>query len=351
MKQTMKGLARLVAVLLALVLAYVGYVWFSYSRLPDDQVLGVEGAPAAVIQPGQVMKIATSNIGFGAYNAEYSFFMDGGKYSRAVSEQAVLDNTAGIGGVLADADIDIAVLQEVDLRADRSWHVNQYDMLKQRFPDFAAFNAVCFDTPFLMYPPTQPIGASKACIATLSRFPVLEARRYSLPIAQDFTKLFDLDRCFTMARMPVDNGKQLCVFNVHMSAYTDDESIQRGQIDKLLGAMQAEFEKGNYVVCGGDFNHDLPGDSAARFGFGNGEMSWSKPFPRALLPEGFSIVADAGIPSCRNANEPYQPGHTFVITVDGFIVSSNVNPISVANLDTGFAFSDHNPVVMEFALR
>ena len=35
---------------------------------------------------------ASANVGFGAYSADYSFFMDGGKESRARSRQAVDEN-------------------------------------------------------------------------------------------------------------------------------------------------------------------------------------------------------------------------------------------------------------------
>ena len=56
------------------------------------------------------------------------------------------------------------------------------------------------------------------------------------------------------------------------------------------------------------------------------------------------------VPSCRNADGPYHDGQ-YVLTVDGFIVSDNVDVIESRVIDTGFAFSDHNPVVMRFILN
>ena len=42
-----------------------------------------------------------------------------------------------------------------------------------------------------------------------------------------------------------------------MSAYGNSDAIREGQIRMLAEDMQKEYEAGNYVLCGGDFNHDL----------------------------------------------------------------------------------------------
>ena len=56
------------------------------------------------------------------------------------------------------------------------------------------------------------------------------------------------------------------------------------------------------------------------------------------------------VPSCRNADAPYHD-EQFVLTVDGFIVSENVQVEELAVIDTGFAYSDHNPIRLTFSLR
>ena len=121
----------------------------------------------------------------------------------------------------------------------------------------------------------------------------------------------------------------------------------------LADDMAAEYATGNYVVCGGDFNRDLIGNSSDVFGT-DGEFNWALPFGTELLAEGFELIAPLDsknpVPSCRNADGPYVPGESFVITIDGFIVSDNVRVINAVVVDTGFAYSDHNPVTMEFEL-
>lgn len=73
-----------------------------------------------------------------------------------------------------------------------------------------------------------------------------------------------------------------------------------------------------------------------------------------LIPEGLSLVnsldPDNPVPSCRNADGPYVPGESLVLTVDGFIVSDNVDVLDCHVIDEAFACSDHNPVSLTFSL-
>ncbi|MCR0381733.1 hypothetical protein MKC91_02965 [[Clostridium] innocuum] len=47
---------------------------------------------------------------------------------------------------------------------------------------------------------------------------------------------------------------------------------------------------------------------------------------------------------------PYQKGVNYTVILDGFIVSDNVEAVA-ENMDTDFAYSDHNPVKMTFTLK
>ncbi len=141
---------------------------------------------------------------------------------------------------------------------------------------------------------------------------------------------------------------------MHLSAYTSDPSTATNQLRMLLEDMQAEYEAGNCCVAGGDFNKDILGDSSVWFGKGDKEYSWAQPIP----PETFegvdiSLVAPLDeadpVPSCRNADGPYHEGQ-YVLTIDGFLVSPNVEVRSSGVVDYQFRYSDHNPVYMTFVL-
>lgn len=58
----------------------------------------------------------------------------------------------------------------------------------------------------------------------------------------------------------------------------------------------------------------------------------------------------AAVPTCRNNDVPYEKGYTYTVTVDGFVVSSNVKA-TAENIDAEFQYSDHNPVLLTFELQ
>ena len=122
----------------------------------------------------------------------------------------------------------------------------------------------------------------------------------------------------------------------------------------IMADMYAEYQAGNYVIGAGDFNKDLLGNSGEVFGVSGEDYTWAQPIPTDLIPQGLRLVApldEAGpVPSCRNADRPYGPD-SFVLTVDGFVVSDNVAVLGSGVSDTGFAWSDHNPVYLDFLLE
>lgn len=212
--------------------------------------------------------------------------------------------------------------------------------------------------PTLLGRSMRPHGKNKAGMATFSRYQIESTLRRSLPISESFSKFLDLDRCYTISRIAVSDGKELVVFNVHLSAYGADAEVLEGQRSMLFADMQREYEAGNYVIAGGDFNHDMIGVSNEVYGnVTDTEASWAKPFDFASVPEGFVVAAksefDAGTfdsaAPCRDAGRPYD-GTNDRWVMDAFIYSDNVTCIEQRTLDLDFAFSDHNPVYLRFSL-
>lgn len=366
-------------ILLALVIvlaAYIIYLYASYHRISDKQELQVEEISQNTeagneLTTDKQYSALTYNIGFGAYTPDFSFFMDGGKSSWAKSKDSVKETIKGAGELVASKDSDFALIQEIDLDATRSYHVNEYSILKETIPAYNCVFAQNYDSAFLFYPFTQPHGKSKAGLALFSKYPITGSLRRSFPISTSFTKFFDLDRCYSISRVPVDNGKKLVIFELHMSAYGNSDAIREGQIRMLSEDMQKEYEAGNYVICGGDFNHDLKAadtqskasDASNNTQTDSGDSaepeSWAYPFPRSELPEHFSFCLDQLSEdeknnlwnSARNADMEYVPGETYTVTLDGFIISDNVECTKYENVNTGYSYSDHDPVYMEFQLK
>ena len=349
-------------ILILALLAYIVYLYASYYRIEDNQELVVEApvddtttGAAAVLATDTEYSAVTYNIGFGAYLPDYSFFMDGGTSSWAESPETVQYAINGAGELVKSLDPDFALIQEIDLDATRSYHTDEYEMLRSLLPEYTTVFAQNYDSAFLFYPFTQPHGSSRAGLGLFSKYPVSSALRRSFPISTSFSKFFDLDRCYSVSRIPVDNGKELVIFNLHMSAYGNSDAIRQGQIEMLCNDMAKEYEAGNYVLCGGDFNHDL---KASEEDAENCE-SWAFPFPRTELPEHFAFCLDllsseeqaALWNSARNADMEYVPGVTYTVTLDGFIISDNIECLSYENVNTGYSYSDHDPVKIEFVLK
>lgn len=359
MKKILRRIGIVLAVILLFCIGYIIYVFCAYYRLPDNQ-------PLTTAQSGQYAQfenkeklttrepywIMTYNIGFGAYQKDYSFFMDGGKSSWAKDEESLIANICSIADVINYASADFIMLQEVDIDGTRSYHVNELELLNNFVTGYYYDYAQNYDSPFLMVPPWQPHGANKAGIVTYSREEISEAIRRSLPISESFSKFTDLDRCYSISRIPVDNGKMLCLYNVHLSAYGSNDEIRTAQITKLFEDMAADYAKGNYVICGGDYNHNLRLKASDR------APGWAQPFPREMLPKGFRMGIDSAgreenvaHDTCRNANEPYHAETAYTVAVDGFIVSDNVDINYYNHADWGYEYSDHDPVTMQFFLK
>ena len=363
LKRTLQFLGIIIAVVLVVVIGYIAYLELTYYRIADATSVEVENNPPATLTPQSTYKVATYNIGFGAYTPDYTFFMDEGvkndgtptvgEHSTAVSKESVETCTAGAIDTLLGLDVDFAMLQEVDTNSTRSYQVNQKAAVESAYPDYSSVFAVNFHSGYLAYPISDPHGTVNAGLLVVGDAHVDEAVRYSYPIDEAFpTKFFDLDRCFLIERLPVSNGKELILINSHMSAYDEGGLIRAQQFALLTSIMEKEASEGDYVIVGGDWNHALC-SSEELYESGFQVPGWVATFDESLLPSGFSVVRADNIetvPSCRNNDVPYEKGYTYTVTVDGFVVSSNVKA-TAQNIDTGFAYSDHNPVLLTFELE
>lgn len=356
MKKLLKVLLCILAFVLLVALVYVAYVLIDYHRIDDWLPLAVEDPNGKVESApvGAELRIFSWNIGFGAYEDDYDFFMDGGSQSWAKSKDALVANMERISAVVASQGASFNLIQEVDFDATRTYHVDERPYIVEALAGQNHVFAQNYDSPFLFYPFYQPHGKSKAGIMTFSRYSISSAVRRSLPIEDSLMKFLDLDRCYSVSRIPTDDGRELVLYNLHLSAYTSDGSIAIEQLEMLLSDMQAEYEKGNYCIAGGDFNKDVVGRGVGAFGIERGAFDWAQPIPSYVFDSNDIVLVapydeSSPVASCRNPNEAYWEGQ-YQITVDGFLVSPNVEVVESHVVGLGFECSDHNPVSMTFVL-
>lgn len=362
-KRIFKILVIILIVLAFVVGGYIAYMMGTYYRIADHDRIDIVNDQSSMMQVGKEYTAVTYNIGFGAYTPDYTFFMDEGvmndgtpmqgEHGVAVSRESVVACTEGAIGVLKEAAPDFVLAQEVDTDSTRSYQVNQVTAIEDAFPSYGRLFASNFHSAFLAYPWPEMHGIVNAGLLTLSDAHVESAERRSYPVDESFpTKFFDLDRCFAVFRLPVDNGKELVLINSHMSAYDEGGLIREQQLAMLNEVFAEEYAKGNYVIAGGDWNHALCG-SETMYPSQQQMPAWVSVLAPDDLAEGFHAVrADnlSSVPTCRGVDIPYEKGVTYTTTVDGFIVSDNVSA-RAQNIDTGFEFSDHNPVKLTFSLK
>jgi len=357
MKKLIKYIGILILACALIVVSYLASVYFTYDRIEDNIKLipKNEGEAIDYFELVKEYCIITQNMGFGAYTSDFTFFMDGGKESRARSIESIFTVFEAGRDCIKSYNPDILLLQEIDTDSTRSKHIDEVSITDDWYEDYSSVFASNYHSAYLMYPITCPHGASNSGIVTYSRAAITSGVRRQLPISDGFSKLLDLDRCYSKARISLDNGKELIIYNIHMSAYATGGHISEDQVRMLASDMQAEYLNGNYCICGGDFNSDFTDNSVSVLN--NGlvtDRGWAQPFPDECLTENIKKSVDYSngelMPTCRDCDKPYEEGD-FTIIVDGFIVSDNVNVTYLENVQTNFEYSDHNPVVMKFILN
>ncbi len=364
LKKSLHALTWIVAVLIIALVGYFCYLQIHYYRIADKQTLSIKNPQKQQLQTNKTYTLSTYNIGFGAYSPDFTFFMDKnqmkdgpetqGKNGKAKDKETVLHNTIGVINTVKKLNSDFMFFQEVDTNSSRSYHVNQVKQITHTFNNYANVFANNFHSVFLAYPLTDPHGAVQSGLLSLSRYRIDSATRRKYPISQALiSKFFDLDRCFVVLRLPVSNNKQLVLINSHMSAYDKGGKMRAKQLALLNSVMRQEVKAGNYVIVGGDFNHALGQDMLTHFANQQEVPDWVSVLTNHDLTNGIHFVRAQNtnqVPTCRGTDIAYTPNKTYQTVVDGFLVSDNV-VTTATNIQTNYAYSDHNPVQLKFTLK
>ncbi len=351
MKKFFRGLLILLLVIVLAVGGLFGFLTVTEFKPAPVEPLGffgqaVEELPA--LQEGQSLRVLSWNIGYAGLGAASDFFMDGGENAMAADKATVRHYLDGIRGQLGAGDYDLVMLQEVDTDSKRTYRIDETQPLSIGQSVFA-LNYSC---PFVPVP-WPPMGRVYSGLMTTSEYRIGESERVALPCPFSWPlSTANLKRCLLVSRLPIEGSdKELVLVNLHLEAY-DDGAGKIAQTRQLMDLLQEEYEKGNYVIAGGDFNQTFPGTLDV-YPMIDPEYWTPGVLEEESLPAGFSYVYDLATPSCRLLNQPYNPAdtaHTQHYIIDGFIVSPNVRVEATDTLDQGFADSDHNPVCMSVVL-
>ena len=296
---------------------------FKPKAIEEIEVLGSETLSS--LKLGEELDILCWNIGYAGLGKESDFFMDGGKSVAAADEETVKSYLKGIVETVNNMNADILLLQELDKDSTRSYGIDQRSYFAGAENDSAyAMNFSCKFVPF----PLPPIGKVNSGLYTVTNgYSIDSAQRIALPCPFSWpVRMANLKRCLLVSYMPIEGSdKQLVLVNLHLEAYDDGEG-KLAQTMMLEQFLIEEYEKGNYVIAGGDFNQSFAGSNGL-YPIKNPDLWYPGAIPDNTMPEGWSLAYDASVPTCRLLNQPYDPSdteNTHYFVIDGYILSPNV---------------------------
>jgi endonuclease/exonuclease/phosphatase family metal-dependent hydrolase len=345
LRVTLKALIILVGVIVVVIAGFL-----IYATATDYAPAAIENASVNKVAGHKVVladevSFLSWNIGYCSLGKEMDFFYDGGSQVRATEEnyQTYLN---GVFNFLARYDsVDFILVQEVDQDARRSYSTDQTQILRESLAGHNSAFALNYDVDFVPLPIYNPMGKVNSGLMSFSRYAPVSSQRYAFLLNYDWPmNVFMLDRCFLLQRIKVSGGKELVIINTHNSPYGDSEMLRKYELWTLRSIMLSEYEKGNYVVAGGDWNQCPAGFSKIKFEGKYNKVKDMSEIEEGFFPEDWSIVYDPKIPTNRDVVSAYQPGVTPTSIIDFFIVSPNLEVEEVRTIPTGFAFSDHMPV-------
>ena len=362
-----KILKAILFVILAIVIiavALLAVLTFTEFKPADLEKVEVAGTPTKTLSAGDSIDIVTWNIGYAGLSEEADFFMDGGTHTRSVSEDGVMANMEGIISLLKSYDPDVIFIQEVDESSTRSYRIDETVLLADAFSDFTtafAYNYKCLFVPF----PMPPLARVYSGLQTLSRFgtsefeksgdsEIMTADRIQLPCPFSWpVRLANLKRGLLVERVQIEGSDaELVLINLHLEAYDSGEG-KIAQTKLLAEFIKSEYEKGNYVIAGGDYNLTFSNLDTSMYPVQPGDLWMCGELDATAFEPDFQLVMDTDTPTCRSLDRPLDlddPTFQFYM-IDGFIVSKNVRIDKLETIDTGFDFSDHNPVHIQVTLQ
>lgn len=341
-------------IVIIIVILFIGlFFWLSVTDFRPKEVEQVIVYNKIESKAPLELTIFDWNIGYGALGHDSDFFFDGG--TTVITPEIDYNGyLSGIKDYISHSDADVYIFQEVDRDSKRSYYIDQLSELAEILPNFnytfATNYKVSYIPPPALFKPAY--GKVNAGISTFSKYSIDKAERISLPGSYKWPRsVLFLDRCMLVTNIRIETGENLVIINTHNSAYDQGGFIKKEQLKYIENYALTQFNKGNYVIIGGDWNSYMPGSDGDSFESEEKECVYNEGLPENWSIDGWTWGADLTVPSNRSLKNSYIEGQNFECIIDGFLLSPNIELKSVKTEDFGFAFSDHNPLEINIILK
>ncbi len=340
-RKILRGILGFFLIIVLFVAGFLG--WQSINEFnPEPFVnMAIQGEATAV---SDTITLTTYNIGYCGLGAEMDFFYEGGTMARPTELQLKKYEKGVIERLRDFNQSDFILLQEVDTLARRTRYSNQVNLINESFPEYKSWFALNYNA-WVPMPVTNPMGKVMAGLMTMSRQTPEEVKRISFNAGYSWPmSVFMLKRCFLVTRYKTKQGNDFVLINTHNSAFSDAADIRKVELAQLKSVMEEEFAKGNFVMVGGDWNQNPSTFDTTLLLPNYLPKVIDPPIPNDFLPEGWKFLYDPLHSTNRDVNIPYTEGVTLTTLIDFFVISPNIEPLSVHTTTTGFRESDHQPV-------
>lgn len=193
------------------------------------------------------IKVITYNVGYASG--------DKNNKGAILTKEEILKNLETIAETIRAQNPDVIAIQEADLDASRSWHINQIDYLAKQtqLPYVASvitWNKRYVAWPF--WPPTLHFGQMVSGQVILSRYPILDYQThlFEKPKGNPFWyNWFYLNRIAQKITVEFPS-KKIALWNLHLEAFDTETRQEQAQIiaNKILS------EQAHPTLILGDFN-------------------------------------------------------------------------------------------------
>ena len=298
-------------------------VWYFIVRAtsPFNQVRAIE-APS---MPPQEWNSAPGTLRIGAWNIAHGRGLAESNWAggdRSDKRQRILD----IARVIAEWNLDIVVLNEVDFDANWSGRDNQAQMIAEAAGYRWRVEQRNLDAAI-------PFFSIRFGNAVLSRFPIVEAEAVDYPASEWWHPIVigEKDGCICTIELP--GGERIAVAPIHLESAWDAEEVRNGSARALADAAR---QRSIPMIAAGDFNTAPPG--------------FRRLPARRATETAVSILLDSLSLRTTPLGDPQAydmtfPAHAPGLVIDWVLVPGEWTIVSKEVIDS--MLSDHRPVVME----
>jgi len=302
------------------------------------------------------LKIMTWNIKFGAGRIDMFFDCHGTR--KIIKKEEIKKNLKTINNMINEINPDILFLQEVDINSNRTSNTQQAQLILDNTDLNYAYYASQWKSLFV---PSHSIGKINTGNLILSKYPLKNGKRYSLPLIGSqnvIVQYFYLKRNFLTTEVEI-NSHKVTLINTHLSAYAKDETKER-QVNQIKNFINGLSQNKEEFILAGDFNLLPPGsnklkdfpDSACKGEFEANNFSKQSEWLSSIYNSQNSAIT---LSDYQNNNENY---FTHTTDKNGFWNRKIDYIFSDGKLKNGevlqkgtMKLSDHAPIVVDYILE